>query len=62
MQANKILHEDIMSRGSVEDLEILNSHLDLTIQQLSFWEKENNKSRYIYDLRSHAEWMLKYFH
>ena len=62
VKAHMVLHEDIMSRGSVEDLEIINQHLDIVIKQLAFWQEQGNEFRYIYDLRSYAHWLLKTFH
>lgn len=61
VEAHILLHEEIMNRGNIEDLETINDHLGIVIKQLDFWQKQKNASRYIYDLRSYANWILKNF-
>jgi len=54
------LIDNCLGDFSVKELEDVRSRHDLLIDQKSFWKKQNNYSRYIYDLNSYLHWLVEY--
>ena len=60
-QLNQV--EDMLTNNSfeVEDLELVQSKMSSMIEQLEFWSLQDNRERFIYELKSHIAWLLKTF-
>ena len=60
MDAINLMYENIGDEMSVEQLETIRDRHQTLIEQSIFWLDQDNKSRYIYDLRDFANWLFKY--
>ena len=63
ISANNLLHEDILNNDSFseEDLVSISERMKTLIDQLNFWVEKDNSQRFIYELKSHIQWMLDTF-
>ena len=63
VKANSMIVEDMLTNNSfeVEDLELVQSKMSSMIEQLEFWSLQDNRERFIYELKSHIAWLLKTF-
>jgi hypothetical protein len=61
LDATKAINKDILNNSSfeVEDLESIDKKMADLISQLSFWSEQNNSTRFIYELKSYLDWVLK---
>ena len=49
-----------MSSLTLEDLEEVQGHMKLIIEQGIFWLKEQNADRYVYDLTNFLSWLSNF--
>ena len=63
MSVNNLLHEDILNNDSFseEELVSISERMKTLIDQLNFWVEKDNSQRFIYELKSHIQWMLDTF-
>lgn len=61
VSANKLIIGDLMKNPSfeIEDLERVQARMDTLISQLEFWMKQENKERFIYELKDYINWVLE---
>ena len=61
VSANKLIMGDLMKNPSfdVEDLERVQARMSDLISQLEFWMKQENKERFIYELKDYINWVLE---
>lgn len=60
MNAINLMYENIGDEMSVEQLETIRNRHETLIEQSAFWLRQDNSSRYIYDLKDFATWLFKY--
>ena len=60
MQAINLMYENIGDDMSVEQLEEIKNRHQTLIDQSVFWLAQDNKERYLYDLKDFANWLFKY--
>ena len=61
VNANKLIHEDILNNDSfsADELEVIqNRMLDLH-NNLEFFMNQGDVNRFIYELRNHIQWVIK---
>ena len=60
VSANKLIAEDMLKNPAfeVEDLEEVQARMDDLISQLQFWTEQDNKERFIYELKGYINWVL----
>lgn len=49
-----------LSSLTIEELEEVQRHMGLIIEQGIFWLKEQNENRYVYDLRNFLSWLCNF--
>lgn len=60
MQAINLMYENIGDEMSVSQLEEIRDRHQTLIEQSAFWLSQDNKERYLYDLKDFATWLFKY--
>ena len=60
MQAINLMYENIGDEMSVSQLEEIRDRHQILIEQSAFWLDQDNKERYLYDLKDFATWLFKY--
>lgn len=60
MQAINLMYENIGDEMSVTQLEEIRDRHQTLIEQSTFWLSQDNKERYLYDLKDFATWLFKY--
>ena len=60
MQAINLMYENIGDDMSIEQLEEIKNRHETLIEQSAFWLNQDNKERYLYDLKDFATWLFKY--
>lgn len=60
MQAINLMYENIGDEMSVSQLEEIRDRHQTLIEQSVFWLSQDNKERYLYDLKDFATWLFKY--
>lgn len=60
MQAIHILMDGCTHNLTTSQLETIQKEMKLSIKQCIFWQKENNRQRFIYDLREFATWLADF--
>lgn len=60
MQAINLMYENIGDEMSVRQLEEIRDRHQTLIEQSAFWLDQDNKERYLYDLKDFATWLFKY--
>jgi len=60
MQAINLMYENIGDEMSVSQLEEIRDRHQTLIEQSTFWLSQDNKERYLYDLKDFATWLFKY--
>ena len=60
MQAINLMYENIGDDMSVEQLEEIKNRHQTLIDQSVFWLAQDNKDRYLYDLKDFANWLFKF--
>ncbi len=60
VSVNKLIAEDMLKNPAfqVEDLEEVQARMDDLISQLQFWTEQDNKERFIYELKDYINWVL----
>jgi hypothetical protein len=63
VSVNKLIAEDLIKNPSfkIEDLERVKARMDTLIPQLEFWIKQDNKERFIYELKDYINWVLEQY-
>jgi hypothetical protein len=58
---NRVIAKDILENPlfEVEDLERVQARMDDLIDQLQFWTEQDNKERFLYELKDYINWILK---
>lgn len=58
--ANKLILEDIINNGnfSIEELQRVSDQTGDLIENLSFWFKQDNSERFLYELKNYINWLL----
>lgn len=61
VSVNKLIAEDLIKNPSfkIEDLERVQARMDTLISQLEFWIEQDNKERFIYELKDYINWVLE---
>ena len=60
MQAINLMYENIGDEMSKSQLEEIRDRHQILIEQSAFWLDQDNKERYLYDLKDFATWLFKY--
>jgi len=60
MQAINLMYENIGDELSISQLEEIRDRHQILIEQSAFWLNQENKERYLYDLKDFATWLFKY--
>ena len=60
MNAINMMYENIGDDMSVQQLEEIRDRHQTLIEQSVFWLAQDNKDRYLYDLKDFANWLLKF--
>ena len=63
VSANKLIMGDLMKNPSfeIEDLEKVQARMETLMSQLQFWMKQDNKERFIYELKDYINWVLEQY-
>ena len=63
IKANKVLLQNALANNSFseEDKNAIYDRIYIVRQQLRFWEEEDDRERYVYDLKDQIRWMLRNF-
>ena len=60
MQAINLMYDNLGDEMTIEDLENIQSRHQTLIEQSIFWLAQDNKERYIYDLKDFANWLFNF--
>ena len=60
MQAINLMYDNLGDEMTIEDLENIQSRHETLIEQSIFWLAQDNKERYIYDLKDFANWLFNF--
>lgn len=60
MQAINLMYDNLGDEMTIEDLENIQSRHETLIEQSIFWLSQDNKERYIYDLKDFANWLFNF--
>ena len=60
MNAINLMYENIGDDMSVQQLEEIRDRHQTLIEQSAFWLAQDNKDRYLYDLKDFANWLFKF--
>ena len=60
MNAINLMYENIGDDMSVQQLEEIRDRHQTLIEQSAFWLTQDNKDRYLYDLKDFANWLFKF--
>lgn len=61
INANKLIHEDILNNDSfaVEELEEIQNKMGELSENLGFFMRQGDANRFIYELKNHLQWVIK---
>ena len=60
MQAIHLLMDGCTDNLTRSQLETIQGQMKATIEQCIFWQKQDNRSRFIYDLREFGTWLADF--
>ncbi len=61
INANKLIHEDILNNDSfsADELEIVQSRMVDLHENLEFFMERGDSNRFVYELKNHLQWIIK---
>lgn len=60
MQSIHLLMDGCTANLTNDQLNVIKKQMDATIKQCVFWKKQNNRKRFIYDLREFGIWLADF--
>lgn len=61
VNANKLIHEDILNNDSfsVDELEKIQNKMGELSENLKFFMNQGDANRFVYELKNHLQWVIK---